>query len=260
MSLALHYQRVGTGPPLLILHGLFGSGTNWRSIARTLGEEHEVFVPDARNHGASPHAGEMDYPSLAGDALAFIDQHQLRQVDLLGHSMGGKTAMCLALAHPERVRRLMVVDIAPVTSGSDHGPLVDRLRALPVEQMQRRSEADQALAEHVQEPGLRAFLLQNLLSRDGHLAWRINLPAIAKALPVLVDFPDPDPGRRYEAAALFLGGELSDYIRHEHHPAIRALFPHARIETLPGAGHWLHAEQPAAFLARAQAFLRGHDG
>lgn len=260
MSLALHYQRVGSGPPLLILHGLFGSGTNWRSIARTLGEEHEVLVPDARNHGASPHAGEMDYPTLAGDALAFMDQHELRQVDLIGHSMGGKTAMCLALAHPERIRRLMVVDIAPAVSGSDHGPLIERLRGLPVERMQRRSEADEALAGHIPEAGLRAFLLQNLASRDGHLEWRIDLAAIARALPSLLDFPDPGPGRRFRAATLFLRGEHSDYISDEHLPIIRTLFPRARVETLAGAGHWLHAEKPSEFVVRARAFLSGHDG
>lgn len=255
MSLRLHLQRLGAGPPLLILHGLFGSGTNWRSIARTLGHRHEVFLPDARNHGASPHTADMDYVLLAQDVLALLDAHSLAQVDLIGHSMGGKTAMCLALSHPERIRALMVVDIAPGVSGSDHRPLIELLEALPLHAMQRRAEADEALAGDIDDPGLRAFLLQNLVSRDGHLAWRINLPAIHHALPALIDFPFPEPGRRFDSSALFLRGQLSDYVRDEHEPVISTLFPRARIETLANAGHWLHAEQPAAFAQAAQRFL-----
>ncbi len=248
------HQTLGEGPPLLVLHGLFGSGVNWRSIARGLARCRTVHLLDARNHGASPHHPHMDYPALARDVAAFMDREGIARADVIGHSMGGKTAMRLALDAPDRVARLMVVDIAPAPSGSDHLPLIEALLALPLAEFTRRAEADEALATEVAEAGLRAFLLQNLASREGGLGWRINLPAIRDNMAALLGFDGP-AGHPFEGEALFVRGALSDYVRDDHLPDIRARFPAARVETVMDAGHWVHAEQPQRFLALARAFL-----
>ena len=253
-TLALHHQQLGEGPPLLVLHGLFGSGTNWRSIARHLGKAHTVYLLDLRNHGESPHADAMDYHVLAADVAAFMDANGIAGADVIGHSMGGKTAMRLALDDPSRVQRLMVVDIAPAPSGSDHDQLIDTLLALPLEGLSRRTEADEALAASVPEAGLRAFLLQNLRSDGGGLAWRINLPGIRAAMPDLLAFP-VHAAERYDGPTRFLRGGASDYVRDEHLPIIKAHFAAATVETMDGAGHWLHAEQPARFIEVANDFL-----
>ncbi len=253
--LHLNYQQIGTGPALIILHGLFGSGTNWRSIARGLSDCREIFLPDARNHGASEHAEGMDYLTLAQDTVDFMDSRDLAAADIIGHSMGGKTAMHLALKHPCRVRSLLVVDIAPVASPGDHLPLMDALQALPLEQMQQRSDADRALAGTVSDAGLRAFLLQNLIIRSNSLRWRINTPAIRSAMADLIAFPQPAPGACYMGPVLFLRGGRSEYIQDVHKPLIRRYFPTARINTMAGAGHWPHAERPAAFITECRAFL-----
>lgn len=255
MPVALASTVVGQGRPALVLHGLFGSGTNWRSIARRLGTRIECHLVDHRNHGRSPHARGMTYPTLAADVLAYLDAHRIDRAGLIGHSMGGKTAMTLALAAPERVRWLIVADIAPAPSPSDHGPILDALRALPVETLASRADADAALAPMVPELGLRQFLLQNLVAGDTGMRWRIDLDAIARALPDLTDFPPMPPHAVYEGPTLFLRGESSDYVGAHHEPHIRALFPAASIATIAAAGHWLHAEQPAAVTARIEAFL-----
>ena len=257
MPVALASTVVGQGRPALVLHGLFGSGTNWRTIARRLGSRLECHLVDQRNHGHSPHARGMTYPTLAGDVLAYLDANRIDRAGLVGHSMGGKTAMTLALTTPERVRWLIVADIAPAKSPSDHGPILDALRALPVETLASRSGAEAALASAIPELGLRRFLLQNLVGGDSGLRWRIDLDAIARALPDLTDFPSMPPHAVYEGPTLFLRGERSDYAGAHHEPRIRALFPAASIATVAAAGHWLHAEQPAAVTAQIEAFLDG---
>ena len=255
MPVALASTVIGRGRPALVLHGLFGSGTNWRTIARRLGTRLECHLVDQRNHGRSPHAPGMAYPDLAADVLAYLDAHRIDRAGLIGHSMGGKTAMTLALTAPERVRWLIVADIAPAPSPSDHGPILDALRALPVDSLASRSGADAALASAIPELGLRRFLLQNLIVGDGGVRWRIDLDAIAHALPDLTDFPSMSPHAVYDGQTLFLRGENSDYAGAHHEPRIRALFPAASIATVAAAGHWLHAEQPAAVTARIEAFL-----
>ena len=255
--LPLAAQRLGGGAPLLILHGLLGSGTNWRSLARRLGERREVHLLDARNHGASPHDPAMDYPAMAVDTLAYMDDQGIEAADVIGHSMGGKTAMWLALTRPERVRSLVVVDIAPAPSPGHHGPLLELMRTLPVATMQRRAEAEAAMEPDVPEASLRAFVAQNLTSGEGGgLTWRIDVESIARALPALMDFPATQ--RHNDGPALFLAGGASDYLTEAHRDAVHTHFPAARIERIDGAGHWLHAEQPAAFLRAATAFLDEH--
>ena len=255
MPLALVSTVTGQGPPAVILHGLFGSGTNWRTIARRFASRLECHLVDQRNHGRSPHARGMAYPALAADLLGYLDASRLDRTGLIGHSMGGKTAMTLALLAPERVRWLVVADIAPAPSPSDHRPLLEALRGLAPASLATRAAADAALARSIPEPALRQFLLQNLVHGDGGLRWRIDLDAIAEALPDLIGFPSITPGTVYRGPTLFLRGERSEYLTVRHEARIRALFPSASIDTITGAGHWLHAEQPAAVTDRIARFI-----
>lgn len=251
----LAFESLGDGPPLIVLHGLFGSGTNWRTVARRLSRHRRVLLVDLRNHGRSPHAPDMRYPTLAGDVESLLDRLEIDAVDVVGHSMGGKTAMCLALRSPARVSRLCVVDIAPAASGHDHDGPIGALRALPLEQVTRRADADALLRDAVPEAGLRAFLLQNLEAGPSGYRWRIDLAAIEAALPDLVAWPEPAPGSVYRGPCLFVRGARSDYVTDADVPGIRRLFPAARVHTVDGAGHWVHAESPDAFLAAVEPFL-----
>ena len=256
MPVDLASTVIGRGPPAIVLHGLFGSGTNWRSIARRLEHRLECHLVDQRNHGRSPHAPGMAYPTLAADVLAYLNAHRVDRTGIIGHSMGGKTAMTLALTAPERVRWLIVADIAPAPSPSDHRPILDALRAMPIESLASRAAADAALAPSIPDSGLRRFLLQNLVVDATGLRWRIDLEAIAEALPELTDFPPTASDSVYDGPTLFLRGERSEYLTVHHEPRIRALFPRAPIAaTIADAGHWLHAEQPVAVTARIAQFL-----
>jgi len=255
MRFKLVAAEYGAGPALAILHGLFGSGRNWATIARRLGAFRRVLALDLRNHGASPWAVTMDYPAMAEDVRATLHALGHREYALLGHSMGGKVAMTLALHHPSEVERLVVADIAPVTYPLHHLNLVQAMRGLDLATITHRGDADLRLAAAVPDAAERGFLLQNLLFDDARPRWRLNLEAIEHELPRLVDFPAPAPGTVYPGPTLFVAGSRSDYVRPEHEAAVRALFPQARIERID-AGHWLHAEQPLRFLALVEPFLR----
>ncbi len=255
MPLELSYSEVGSGPPLVILHGLFGSARNWTTVAKTLGQDHRVVTVDLRNHGVSPWAESMDYRELAADVLAFLERHGLEGATVMGHSMGGKTAMLLALEQGDAVGRLIVVDIAPVAYAHTHAPAIEALRKVDLAAAGRRGEVDRALQPEIPDPVLRGFLLHNLVSEEGSLRWRINLEALAENMEVLTGYPDGLAGLAYDGPALFLAGAASDYVRPQSEAAIRALFPRAEIDRIEDAGHWVHAEQPQAFLARVRAFL-----
>ena len=251
MSLHLSYKSQGTaaGTPVLILHGLLGSSSNWRSIARRLAETRRVFTLDLRNHGDSPHADTMSYPLMADDVRAFLDAHAIERAVLIGHSMGGKTAMRLALTDPARVERLVVVDIAPSRSEHDHLPVLGAMAALDMGRVERRADADRLLEPHIPDAGLRMFVLQNLASGPDGFTWRVNLDAIAKSMPALLDFPLDADIRPFSGETLFVRGARSDYIGARDEAAIERLFPNAEMVTIADAGHWVHAEQPARFLA-----------
>ncbi len=259
MSLDLAFAEHGAaGPPVVILHGLLGSARNWQAVAKRLAAAHRVFALDLRNHGASPWADGMTYAEMAEDVRAFIARRDLAGAAVIGHSMGGKVAMAMALAHGDAVRRLMVVDIAPVPYA--HGtfmPYVRAMRAIDPAAVARRGDVDQRLREAVPDQAVRAFLLQNLVADEGDgLRWRVNLAAIEADMTDIMGFPADEPaGRAYRGPTLFLAGERSDYVRPEHHAAIRRLFPGAAIETVRDAGHWVHAEQPQRFIDRTLAFL-----
>jgi pimeloyl-ACP methyl ester carboxylesterase len=253
--MTLYYREFGAGTPLIILHGLFGSGTNWQTVARQLSERYHVYTPDQRNHGRSPQLAAMDYPGMATDLSAFIAAHALATVHLVGHSMGGKVAMVYALEHPERVRSLTVVDIAPVRYAPSFESLIHALQAIPLAQIKSRSEADAALAVSVEDAALRQFLLQNLVVRDGVYHWRINLDAIAANVELLLGFPDFPPETVYVGPTLFIAGARSNYIRDGDWHAILGRFPDATLRTIPDAGHWPHAEQPERFIETLRGFL-----
>lgn len=250
----LAWTEAGEGPPLVLLHGLFGAGQNWGAIRAALAPRFRVLTPDLRNHGASPRAMPMSYEAMAEDVAETLDAAGLARAAVLGHSMGGKVAMTLALCHPERVARLVVADIAPVRYPPALRGHVAALQAIPLRPGLTRREADAMLARAIPEAGIRAFLLQSLRFETDPPAWRLGLDEIAAAMPGIEDFSAP-AGARYDGPVLVLGGERSGYIRPEHHAAFRALFPRASFATVPGAGHWLHAENPAGFLALLEPFL-----
>jgi len=251
----LAFSETGAGPPLVILPGLFGSKRNWAALARALGERHRVLTADLRNHGESPWAEPHDYPALAADVAHLIERTVGGPANVLGHSMGGKAAMMLALERPELVERLVVLDIAPVASTGTPLAYVQAMRALPLERFTRRSEVADALAEAIPDRGVRNFLSLNAAVGDAGLSWTINLAALERDFEAILGFPEIPPGRSFPGPTLFLGGGRSDYLRPEHRPEIERLFPAATIETIPEAGHWVHADAPAAFVAAVTRFL-----
>ncbi len=252
---ALTFERLGTGPPLLFLHGFLGSGRNWRGIARALADRFTCHLVDLRNHGASPWAEPTGYEAMAADLRLLLETQRLDGAILLGHSMGGKAAMTLALEGCPRLRALIVVDIAPVAYVRELAPMLDALLALDLARYRSRGEVDAALRAAVPEDSLRGFLLQNLEVTGEGLRWRCNLPALRRGLPAITGFPEALEGRRWEGPGLFLRGERSSYVEDRHVPRIRRLFPGARIVTLPGAGHWPQVEKPAETLRVLEAFL-----
>ena len=251
----LNATRSGQGPSIVVAHGLFGSARNWTSIARRLAATHTVHALDMRNHGISPWTDEMTYPAMAEDLLRYIGTHGLSRPAAIGHSMGGKAAMTAALLAPERIECLVVVDIAPVRYRRGFTGLAEALLGLDLDGIDRRTDADERLAEAVPDAALRGFLLQNLVLRDGAYVWRLNLAAISAARDALRDFPDLPPSAVFEGPALFLAGAASDYVRPDHATVIERYFPNAEIRRIGGAGHWVHAERPEAFLAEVEKFL-----
>jgi len=256
LAVTLHGTQT-EAPPLVIAHGLFGSARNWGVVAKRLSAAREVIAVDMRNHGASPRAPEHSYEAMAAD-LAEVIAARGGRADLLGHSMGGKAAMVLALTRPALVRRLIVADIAPAAYGHSQGDYIDAMRAVDLTRVARRSDADAQMAGTVPDPGVRAFLLQSLAMTDGQAEWRLNLDVLEAEMPRIMGFPAL--AGRFDGPTLFVTGALSDYVRPEHRAAIAARFPTARIETIPGAGHWVHAEAPGPFIEAVSAFLDTPDG
>lgn len=257
MPLRLAAIEYGAGPPVVILHGLFGSARNWGTIARRLAKSRRVVALDLRNHGGSPWAEAMSYGAMAADVGATLDGLGIARCSLIGHSMGGKVAMATALVHTAQVERLVVVDIAPVAYGAAQLGYVRAMRTLDLGMVGRRADADAALAAAVPNAAERAFLLQNLVFDAAGARWQLNLPAIETAMADLAGFPDFAPAAAYRGPALFVAGGRSDYVLPPQEPAIRRFFPNARIARIADAGHWLHAEQPDAFLALVEPFLAG---
>ncbi len=245
--------ELGSGHSICFLHGLFGSAANFGSVQKRLAERYRVIALDLRNHGTSPHAPYMSYPAMAEDVLETLRSRNALPCTLVGHSMGGKVAMAAALEAPGAVARLMVADIAPAIYPPLFRAYAQAMAAVPMTAELTRIAADRALAATIQIPAVRAFLLQNL--RFGlQPAWRIGLDAIANALPLIEGWPNLDEGA-YLGPTVFVAGERSDYIRPEHRPIIRELFPAARFAVLKHAGHWVHADNPDGFVSLVDAFM-----
>ena len=255
MALTLAYKEFGAGSPIVVLHGLFGSARNWQAIAKRLAAHHHVYTLDLRNHGASPWADSMSYHDMAEDVAEFVEAHALAPASVLGHSMGGKVAMALALSQPALVRKLVVADIAPVAYAHSFLPYVQAMQELNLAGIARRDEADAALSEQVPDATTRMLLLQNLILHDRHFDWRINLPALAGAANELLGFPQVS-NHRFQGPTLFVHGERSAYVTPAHYALIQQLFPQAEIVAIAEAGHWLHVDQPARFLEAVQGFFR----
>jgi esterase len=243
----------GQGRPLALLHGLFGQAGNFGTVQKQLAGKYRVLALDLRNHGASPHAPRMGFADMAEDVLETLRHHGALPCAVVGHSLGGKVAMAAALEAPGAVERLLVADIAPVRYPPHFHGFVAAMQAIALRPGLSRAEADAALAGAVETPSVRGFLLQNL-RLGAQPGWKIGLAEIAAALPELEDWPVQD-WSPFPNPALFLAGSRSDYIRPEHRALIRVLFPHARFATLRDAGHWVHADNPAGFVAVAEAFM-----
>jgi pimeloyl-ACP methyl ester carboxylesterase len=242
--------------PLIVMHGLLGSSRNWQAHGKALARARAVHILDLRNHGASPWSEVMDYPSMAADVIAFADAHGLERVHLLGHSMGGKVAMAVALTVPDRVVSAVVADIAPVAYSHDFEKEIGALRALDLATIDRRATADAALAAVLENAGVRQFLLQNLdFDAAGKAYWKPNLAVLDRSVATLTGWPDAYAGRSYEGPVLAIHGGASPYVDAAGEAAFRRIMPAVAFETLEGAGHWLHAEQPRPFLEAVQRFL-----
>jgi esterase len=247
-------QSAPDRPSLVIAHGLFGSGRNWGVIARRLADRRDVIAVDMRNHGSSPRAPTQSYPDMAAD-LAEVIEALGGPVDLLGHSMGGKAAMQLALTAGHLLRRLVVADIAPVSYDHDQSHHIAAMRALDLTNLTSRAEADRRLSATVPDPALRAFFLQSLDLKVSPAAWRLNLDVLQADMPAIVGWPGT--AGRFDGPALFLAGADSHYVKPEYRDRIRSQFPAARFAKLIGAGHWLHADKPREFEDTVRAFLDG---
>jgi esterase len=252
----LHYKSYGEGHPLLILHGFLGSSGNWHTLSQNVFSEHyRVLAVDQRNHGRSPHSDVFDYEVLAEDILRFMDTHEVDDAHVLGHSMGGKVAMHLAIRYPERVSKLIVVDIAPRAYNELHTDILDALRDVKPEDYADRDEIDDALAQYIPHPRVRLFLMKNLTidPKTKKYSWQINLESLRENYP-LINEAIPEDGR-YDGPTLFIRGDQSDYITDDDRPDIERHFPAARVTTVKNAGHWLHADEPEPFGRIVTAFL-----
>ena len=253
-AVSLSTTELGTGTPVLILHGLFGRKRNWQAIQKRLADDARIVTADMRNHGDSPWSDEMTYEAMAQDIRALIESLDAGPALVVGHSMGGKAAMTLALEEPDAVRGLMVVDIAPVPYSHDYGPYIEAMRKVPVEDLERRNQAEPYLEDEIPDAAVRAFLLQNLGFADDRLTWQVNLNAIEAGMPAILDFPD-GVGDPYDGPTMFLSGGNSDYVSEAHMGAIEALVPNAERRIVEGAGHWVHAEKPAEVIAAISDFI-----
>lgn len=249
----LHAEIAGDGPPVVLLHGLFGQARNLAGVARGLARGRRVISLDLRNHGASPHAAGMSYREMASDVLETLAALDALPAAFLGHSMGGKAAMACALMAPESVQRLLVADIAPVAYAHHNAGVAAAMLGLELRPGLDRAGASRALEAGVPDAAVRGFLLQSFVPGAAP-SWRIGLAEIAAGIGDIEGWPDFS-GARFDGPVLFVGGERSDYMSQEGRDAARALFPAVRFLTLKNAGHWLHADQPAAFLQVAEAFF-----
>ena len=249
----LNYERQGDGEPIILIHGLFGDLDNLKSISRSLTDRYAVVNLDVRNHGQSPHCDSMSYTQMATDVMAIAEREGFDSFHLLGHSMGGKIAMEIALRYPSRVSSLIVADIAPVAYDARHSSIIEALSEIDVDALKSRQHADELLAARIKTKGVRQFLLKNLRKDGDRWFWRFNLDALRTNYDTLIGAPTSDG--QYTGPVLFIRGEKSDYVTQEHTQAIANRFPLAKPVTIADTGHWLHAEKPHEFNQLVSDFL-----
>jgi pimeloyl-ACP methyl ester carboxylesterase len=251
----LNYKKLGEGRPLIILHGLFGSLDNWMTLAKQWSENFEVWLLDQRNHGQSERSEEFSYQVMAEDLKDFIQEQSIEEPIILGHSMGGKTAMEYAVNYPTGIHKLVVVDIAPVSYQVHHYQIIEGLESVDLSAIKSRTEADEKLRERIAEPGVRQFLLKNLYWKEkGRLDWRFNLPVIKREILPISEWAISD--KNYDGPTLFVKGNKSNYILPEYGAAMAKKFPNYDLEVIENAGHWVHAEQQKLFFEKVSSFMK----
>lgn len=251
----LNFKTFGQGQPLIILHGLLGSLDNWQTLGKQFAEHYSVFIIDQRNHGRSPHSEAFSYPILADDLAAFMDENFISSAHILGHSMGGKTAMYFAMKYPDKVDKLIVADIAPVKYPEGHKVIFDALFSVDLKNVENRNEIDDQLKKTIPQFGVRQFLMKGLTrNEDRELTWKFNLKDLWANYTKILDTFETD--EEFDHKTLFIKGANSDYILDEYHDDILKYFPEASFATIENAGHWLHAEKPKVFYEIAIAFLQ----
>jgi len=252
----LNYQQLGEGKNIVLIHGLFGSLENLNMVAKSLSQHYCVTSIDVRNHGNSFHQQDMDYQVLAQDVINLLDDLSIEHCHILGHSMGGKIAMKIALSFPERISKLIVADIAPVKYPAHHLTIIEGLQAIDLTQVHKRKDADIQLSKYVTDNGVRQFLLRNIaLNEQGKFQFKCNLLFIAQGYEQIMQSLSGQTDEKFNGDTLFIKGANSDYILPEHHSAIALLFPEAKAKIIQGAGHWLHAEKTVAFNKIVTRFL-----
>ncbi|MEM6318342.1 MAG: alpha/beta fold hydrolase [Bacteroidota bacterium] len=250
----LNYKSFGEGYPLIILHGLFGTLDNWQTIAKKLATQFSVYIVDQRNHGRSPHDDAFSYPTLADDLQEFMEQQWIYEAHILGHSMGGKTAMQFALNYPDLVNKLVVVDIAPKLYAAGHEAIFKALLSVDFTKVQSRKDVDKWISTSITDVGIRQFLLKNLTrTKTSGYEWKMNLAAIHKNYPNILAAIDSE--ETFDGTSLFIRGGESDYIEDADWPMIKGLFSQAKLATVEKAGHWVHAAAPTELLDLVNDFL-----
>jgi len=255
MSLPLAFEDLGSGPPVLILHGLFGSRRNWLTLAKQLAGSARVIVADLRNHGDSPHDPSMFWGEMAEDVRHLLDRIGVERALIAGHSMGGKVAMTFANLFPESTSALLILDIAPVTYANHFKHIYSALNKLPVASFKSRQQAEAALAADIEDAPLRQFLLHNLVREKTGFRWRMNLAVLEREMEDICGFPEVIAPSPYTGPACFLAGDRSDYMEPPHLKAIHKLYPQAESHTVANAGHWIHADQPGVVLEELHELL-----
>jgi esterase len=251
----LHFKKFGSGPPLIILHGVFGSSDNWKTLANHLMITFEVYLVDQRNHGLSPHSDDLNYQVMTDDLKELLHNAQIEKCCLLGHSMGGKTAMNFAVQYPEKIMKLIIVDIAPKRYPPHHQNILQGVHSLKINEINTRKEADDLLSTTINNSGIRQFILKNLSRNpEGLFYWKINWKAIEDNIQAIgAPLLSHD---LFTGEVLFIRGAQSDYILNEDEPLLKKNFPNAVLMTIQKAGHWVHAEQPAQLLALINQFIK----
>lgn len=250
----LNFRAIGEGDnTLIIIHGLFGSLDNWATLGKAFATDRQVYLIDQRNHGKSPHSNEFSYEHMAEDLEGFMNSHNIKKAVILGHSMGGKTAMKFAMKFPERIEKLIIADIGPKYYPPHHQKIIEALESVDMDTIKSRGDAESTMKKHISDPGIMMFLMKNITRKGNHYAWKMNLPVIIKNIDNVGEGLELE--EEYKGSTLFVRGSKSDYILDTDWEGIYDCFPNAKLATIDNAGHWLHAEQPKSFFDTIEAYI-----